>query len=79
MIANEIDDNPALQKVLWACDEYWRRIEQPEDERLLCYSWVSRVHETNFALRSLTSSCVVWRSLDFSSRRVPRGVNKGVM
>jgi len=43
MIANEIDGNEELQKTLWACYEYWRRSEQPEDERVLCHAGVARL------------------------------------
>lgn len=37
-----------LQRVLWACLNYWDSEAIPTDERVVCYSWVARVYENRF-------------------------------
>lgn len=29
-----------LQRVLWACSDYWRRGTSPPDQRMICHYWV---------------------------------------
>jgi hypothetical protein len=51
MTANEIENNPELQRVLWACYKYWQGESLPPDERAICYSWVVRTYEERFGTR----------------------------
>ncbi len=37
-----------LQKILWACYQYWSSQEQPEQERSICYSWIIRPYKERF-------------------------------
>lgn len=43
--------NPELQKVLWACYDYWRRMSIPEQERAVCYKWIRRSYQDRFGQR----------------------------
>ena len=40
-----------LQKVLWACYEYWCTETLPPNERDICYSWVVGVYEDRFGTK----------------------------
>ena len=37
-----------LQKVLWACYDYWRRESVPKAERAICYTWVVTPYQDRF-------------------------------
>lgn len=45
MEVDEIENNAGLQRVLWACYEYWRNESLPITERSVCYTWVVKVYE----------------------------------
>ncbi len=45
---DEVQDDRQLQRVLWACYEYWRLEDLPPDERAVCYSWVFDLYEDRF-------------------------------
>jgi hypothetical protein len=51
MNSQAIQLSPELERVLWACYEYWRNIDQPEEERVICYSWVVTKYELRFGTR----------------------------
>lgn len=38
-----------LQRILWACFDYWSRESSPPDQRGICYSWVTGPYEDRFA------------------------------
>ena len=40
MKVENIEDNPELQQVLWACCEYSKDDTAPLQERAICYSWI---------------------------------------
>jgi hypothetical protein len=50
MIIDETLTDAELQRVLWACLDYWSSEEIPLDERVICYSWVVRRYKTRFGL-----------------------------
>jgi DNA-binding XRE family transcriptional regulator len=37
-----------LQKILWACLNYWNREPKPAGDRTFCYSWIVRCYEVKF-------------------------------
>ncbi|HXF85377.1 MAG TPA: hypothetical protein VNK49_08310 [Anaerolineales bacterium] len=51
MEVNRIENDPELQKVLWACYEYWQREILPPENRAICYSWVVRLYQDRFGAR----------------------------
>lgn len=48
---DEVRDDRQLQRVLWACYEYWRLEDLQPDERAVCYSWVVDLYEDRFDKR----------------------------
>lgn len=44
----DIDNDKELQRVLWACYEYWRNEPLPVEDRELCYSWVVGPYKKRF-------------------------------
>lgn len=47
----DIDEDPELQHVLWACHTYWQTEPLPVDQRAVCYSWVIRPYKKAFGER----------------------------
>jgi len=48
MTMNEPPIGTELQRVLWACLNYWNSEPSPFDERAVCYSWVARCYKDRF-------------------------------
>jgi hypothetical protein len=48
MKVNEIENDPELQQILWACYKYWQGEPSPPHKRSICYSWVVSVYEDRF-------------------------------
>ena len=48
---NEIEDDVELQRILWACYEYWHKESLPPDERIICYNWVLGIYEEKFGTK----------------------------
>lgn len=46
MRPTDIDNDKELQRVLWACYEYWRA--EPVPERAVCYSWAVEPYKERF-------------------------------
>ena len=51
MRVNEIENDPELQRVLWACYKYWQGESLPPHKRAICYSWVRRLYENRFGTK----------------------------
>jgi len=51
MRVEEIENNPELQRVLWACYKYWQGESLPPRERVICYGWILRLYEDKFGVR----------------------------
>lgn len=51
MEVNRIENDPELQRVLWACYKYWQSETLPPDKRAICYSWVVRLCQDRFGTR----------------------------
>lgn len=51
MQTDEIENNPELQQVLWACYQYWRTEAAPPHERVICYKWVLGPYKNRFGKR----------------------------
>lgn len=47
-MALEMETNPELHRILWACLTYWSTEPNPVDERAICYSWVARCYKHRF-------------------------------
>ncbi len=47
-MSNEIVNDPELQRILWACLDYWSGEQVAADKRSICYSWVARRYEARF-------------------------------
>lgn len=47
----EIENNTELQRILWACYEYWRKETLAPHERSICYTWVVKVYEEKFGTK----------------------------
>jgi hypothetical protein len=43
-----IQNDPELQRTLWACFDYWRREEGPPAERMICHYWVIDPYRDRF-------------------------------
>jgi hypothetical protein len=43
--------DPELKEVLWACYDYWKNMEYPEERRAICYAWVAPKYELRFKVR----------------------------
>ncbi len=43
-----VELNSDLQKVLWACHDYWKRESLPMAERAICFAWVVKPHRSRF-------------------------------
>ena len=39
---------PELQRILWACYDYWQAEPLPADDRTVCFSWVEGSYRTRF-------------------------------
>jgi hypothetical protein len=48
MTKPDIATNIELQRILWACLQYWNGESLPPDERAICYTWVNRVYSARF-------------------------------
>ncbi len=48
MIPTDIEKDMELQRVLWACYEYWQTEPLPVDQRAVCYSWAIGPYEKTF-------------------------------
>ncbi|MBI2986695.1 MAG: hypothetical protein HYY45_08005 [Deltaproteobacteria bacterium] len=48
MIPTDIERDVELQRILWACHEYWRSEPLPIDQRAVCYTWVTGPYEKAF-------------------------------
>ncbi len=51
MEAIEIENNMELQRILWACYEYWRKESLAPHERSICYTWVVKVYRGKFGTK----------------------------
>lgn len=51
MEVNRIENDPELQKVLWACYKYWQCETLPPENRVICYSWVVRLYQYRFGAK----------------------------
>ena len=51
MSVNEIENDLELQRVLWACYEYWKNEPLPVSKRAICYSWIVKRYEKRFGTR----------------------------
>lgn len=41
-----VEPEPELQRVLWACYDYWRTEPLPPEQRVICFNWViDRYHD----------------------------------
>lgn len=47
----EIENNTELQRILWACYEYWRKESLSTHEKSICYAWIVRVYEEKFGVK----------------------------
>ncbi len=50
-MTHEALNDPELQRVLWACLDYWNNEQTPVNERAVCYSWVARCYTNRFGGR----------------------------
>ena len=57
MNAQTIMLDPELQRVLWACYEYWKTEPLPPEDRLICYKWVATLYTRHFG-RGFHQSCL---------------------
>jgi hypothetical protein len=48
MTLRDIENDIALQRVLWAAFNYWNNEELPAGERAICYNWVLGPHKERF-------------------------------
>ncbi len=48
MKPDRIENNPELQRVLWACYKYWQGETEPPHERTICYDWVAKPYKERF-------------------------------
>ena len=51
MKADEIENEPELQQVLWACYKYWQNESLPAHERVVCYSWIVGLYNERFGAK----------------------------
>lgn len=51
MKADEIENDPELQRVLWACYKYWQDESLPYHERVICYSWIVELYNKRFGTK----------------------------
>lgn len=51
MKAHEIEKDPELQGVLWACYKYWQDESLPSDKRVICYSWIVGLYNERFGTK----------------------------
>ena len=77
MKVNEIEGNVELQRILWACYQYWQGEPLPPHERAICYSWVVRLYEERFGTKFHQSKLRRLASLGFlQPSDVSRGGNR---
>lgn len=50
MTTNGMAIGEDLQRILWACLAYWSNEPLAFDERVICYSWVARLHQNKFGV-----------------------------
>jgi len=43
-----IEFDSELQRIIWACYEYWKNEILPPDNRSICFSWVLRLYTKRF-------------------------------
>jgi len=48
MGANDIEVDLELQRILWACLQYWHGESLPPHDRIICYKWVLGTYENRF-------------------------------
>jgi len=48
MQTDKIENNPELQRVLWACYQYWKTESSPPHKRVICYKWVLGPYKDRF-------------------------------
>lgn len=48
MGADGIEDDVELQRILWACYEYWHAESLPHHERIICYNWILGPYKDRF-------------------------------
>lgn len=51
MKALEIENDPELQGVLWACYKYCHDESLPSYERVICYSWIVGLYNERFGTK----------------------------
>jgi hypothetical protein len=44
----DIVTNTELQRISWACLQYWNGEPLAPEDRLICYKWVKRVYQAQF-------------------------------
>ncbi len=77
MQMNEIENNPELQQVLWACYDYWKNEDMPIEERVICYSFVKDPYKKRFGKMFHQSKLSKLANLGFLERdRKTRGGNR---
>jgi hypothetical protein len=66
MRATEIENDPELQRVLWACYQYWQGEEAlPPHERTICYKWALDLYESKFGTKFHQSKLRLLAKLGF--------------
>ncbi len=51
MKADEIENEPELQRVLWACYKYWQDESLPANERVICFGWIIELYNERFGAK----------------------------
>jgi len=75
MRSKGIENEPELQRILWACYNYWQSESSlPSSERVICYSWVLRPYKDRFGVKFHQSKLRRLTELGFLS---PVDVSRG--
>jgi len=70
----EIESNQELQRVLWACYQFWLKGQLPKEKRAICYKWVIGPYEKRFGTRFHQSKLRQLARLGFLEREeISRG------
>jgi hypothetical protein len=65
MSTNEIETDPELRQVLWACYKFWQGVEGSPHEKEIWYGWVVGLYEKKFGTRFHPSKLRVLANLGF--------------
>jgi len=47
-MTNEIANDPELQRIIWACLDYWSAGSCAPADPIICFKWVARRYEAKF-------------------------------